>query len=259
MRETISTEDLKAATTNQVNYLTESGLMFTAHDVTKLVRKSNPTKEINHVDVRFIVRDMYPDDFPVGYTRTLKDNNPNGPFIYHEIEDDVTLYDKFYRAYGAGVTIDDSIINPVSDYPIGITAGTKAGLPSTFQLGPNGTVMTTDPSTGKFTPQTSLTSKGDKLPLDKLGRIRIPKSYTESIGLSCFDAVNVKKEGCCLKISKITDKEAPNWYAARKDKVWTHSVDLYGNIRISLKPYNIASSNTVLIESNNKDTLKIWP
>jgi len=100
---------------------TRNRRLFTAHDVTKLLRDKLDGENIRHNDVKRLVHEMFENDDMGIYTRTQVDvGTRTNPFVYHLNHQDPTVdYDKDWASNkiqaSQSVTIDPMTGNIIDD------------------------------------------------------------------------------------------------------------------------------------------------
>jgi hypothetical protein len=146
---------------NLVQQLTGNATMFTAFDITMMLRRANPTTNIKHPEVRDTVHQLYSDNQMSGYVRDLVPmSNGQEAFVYHSYGTDAEDYDpnffvnttpQFLSVPNALTTSTQAVVNPLTPMPQTLT---------TSRLG---------------RAKRARYDQGN-VPQDKFGRIRVPAS-----------------------------------------------------------------------------------
>ncbi len=122
MSSSVSTNVLMGVTRRVVDQFTQQGLLFTALDVSNVVKKS--LRQVRHREVAPLVRELF-DEKSMGtdYTRTLIDVMAGGTkrvqaYLYHLRQDQPTQYDQAQRSKIAMAPVvstavgDDTVLDP---------------------------------------------------------------------------------------------------------------------------------------------------
>lgn len=83
---------LEAQIENTIRTLVSEGEMFTAYDVTRILRSQGV--QVYHSQVRSVVYQMFNNDMDDNYTRTLFNLGQNSAFVYHHAMEDPSDYDQ---------------------------------------------------------------------------------------------------------------------------------------------------------------------
>lgn len=202
-----------------VSQLTGNGTMFTAWDITMMLRRANPTTNIRHPEVRDIIHQMYTDNEISGYIRTTHDVGGNQPFVHHPYGSDVEDYDPNFLSQHTPTlspiqTSIQAVVNPIQ-------------ATSTFSKAKR----------SRYSP--------DNVPKDKFGRIRIPASILRTAGFSPKDNVFVVVDPNIITVTSSTDS-----YGINNGKKYV--VDEYNNVRVHLKDKFQAANAFKMAPSQSK-------
>ena len=197
-----------------VSQLTGNANMFTAFDITMMLRRANPTTNIRHGEVRDIVHDLFTsgDNCFVGYVRNPHKVDLSKPeaLVYHPFNLLVEDYDPNFLSVNTGAL---SVQLP--------------SLPPTQQAAsqPSATMtMTTSPIGNR--PKRARYDL-DSVPVDKFGRVRIPASVLRASGFAPKDSVRVVLDPNLIVVTSSSDV-----YGASAGKKYV--VDQYNNIRVKV-------------------------
>jgi bifunctional DNA-binding transcriptional regulator/antitoxin component of YhaV-PrlF toxin-antitoxin module len=193
--------------------LTGNGLMFTAYDITMLLRRANPTTNIRHPEVRDHVHVLYQNGKFGSYTRSNTLVSGNNALVYHEQGTDEGDYDGNFFETSTPQYLSIPNLS-------GQTTPLVANQP--FQT----TTKTTSISSTKKAKRARYAS--DAVPKDKFGRIRVPASIMRATGFKPKDSVRVVIDPNVIIVTSGSDV-----YGANNGKKYV--VDEYNNIRVHLK------------------------
>lgn len=198
---------------NLVSQLVNGAIMFTAFDVTTMLRRANPMVNIRHNTVRDEVRTIFDNGDMGTYCCTNHDlSNGARANIYHVYGQDLEDYDTNFFAH----TTPQSLTVPnLSQMAIQAAANpTNPTSTSTSQIG------SSKPKRARYAL--------DSVPKDKYGRIRVPASVLRSSGFYPKDVVRVIIDPNIITVTSVND---PNGVLHGRKYV----VDQYNNIRFHLK------------------------
>jgi len=197
-----------------VSQLTGNANMFTAFDITMMLRRANPTTNIRHGEVRDIVHDLFTsgDSCFVGYVRNPHKVDLNKPeaLVYHPFTLLVEDYDPNFLSVNTG-----ALSAPLPP----LQAPTQQAASQPLQ-----TTTTTSPIGNR--PKRSRYDL-DNVPVDKFGRVRIPASVLRASGFAPKDSVRVVLDPNLVVVTSSTDVYGKS--AGKK-----YVVDQYNNIRVKV-------------------------
>jgi len=198
-----------------VSQLTGNATMFTAFDITMMLRRANPTTNIRHGEVRDIVHQLYTDNEVPGYIRTLQRmNNGQEAFVHHPYGTDSEDYDPNFTM---GLTPQSlSIPSQSTNHSPTQVAGNLQTIP-TLQIGNS---LVNKPKRARYSI--------DSVPKDKFGRIRVPASVLRAAGFVPKDTVRVVLDPNIITVTAGNDA-----YGTLNGKKYV--VDEYNNVRVHLR------------------------
>jgi hypothetical protein len=185
-----------------VSQLTGNATMFTAFDITMMLRRESPTTNIRHGEVRDIVHSIYTTNNMDGYIRSLQDVNGNNAYVYHPYGTNAEDYDAFF--------LSTKTTHSLTHTPVVVNQ------------------MTTNSQVGNKNKPKRARYSIDSVPKDKFGRLRIPASVVRAAGFSPKDKVYV-----VLDPNLITITSDAHLYGKKNGKKYV--VDVYNNIRVHLR------------------------
>ena len=198
---------------NLVSQLINGSIMFTAFDVTTMLRRANPTVNIRHNVVRDEVRTLFDNGDMGTYCCTNHDLcNGKRANIYHVYGQDLDDYDTNFFSH----TTPQSLSVP----NLSQTAIPAAVNPQTQTQTQNSQIGSSKPKRARYAL--------DAVPKDKYGRIRVPASVLRSSGFYPKDVVRVIIDPNIITVTSMND---PNGVLHGRKYV----VDQYNNIRFHLK------------------------
>jgi hypothetical protein len=215
--------DLRNKIIAKVDALIAAQKMFTAWDVTRLLRQDG--EWARHDEVRTEVHNLFNDgEMSVNYLRSNVCIDPSTTTyaqVFHNSLDNPDDYDK-----SALTTTPTSVVNPtpaVVPTPVSTPTAVKAPL--------NNDVLTTDCR----------------------GRILIKKSLVQKLGLNPGDNANVwlgLKGDLCVSSTQLGS-------GAKDYRLYI--VDKYGEVRIKPGLWNVTSTSFKTEFNNRSDTLFVFP
>lgn len=201
-----------------LSQLTGNASMFTAFDITMMLRRANPSTNIRHGEVRDIVHNLYQSGQFGNYVRTLCDITPGQPqaFVYHEINSDAADYDQNFLGQTGLSQFNLSALD-LSQTPIQ-AAGRQATIQTTT-LHSNAVPVVVNIKRCHY--------PLNRVPKDKFGRIRVPACVLRAAGFMKGANVTVGYDNGALKVG------GSNLLLLPQSK--SYVVDQYNNIRVNLK------------------------
>jgi len=209
--------------------LTGNADMFTAFDITMMLRRANPSTNVRHGEVRDIVHNLYEGNQMNGFVRTLQRmDSGQDTFVYHVYGTDAEDYDPNFFAQSTPQSVSVPIVsaqviqvaaNPMTQMTTS-TSQTGNQTRRTIQTVPVGNSLPLRPKRARY--------DIDSVPKDKFGRIRIPASVMRASGFAPKDTVRVVIDPNLITVTNGND---PNGVLNGKKYV----VDEYNNIRVHLK------------------------
>lgn len=186
----------KAMVVGQVKQFVNSNQMFTAFDVTKELRQSDP--DVKHYIVREAVADIFTnDDTMLDYTRTLVDLPGKGSaFVYHDVNS-----------------------NPI-DYVDSFGTPTPAAIP----------IFRKPTVTIKTFKDHSFTWPKNLIPLSRDGRINLPIKMLNRINVGANDKIVVYLENNNLIVEKFDTQSV-----MKSEECSIYKVFDAGNVQVSKK------------------------
>jgi len=179
MCDSVTKQMVQKAVTNFIS----KGFMFTAFDITKLLRATG--QKIQHGDVQEAVKEMFRDNEMGQYVRDTKDvGAPVAPFVYYHPYSDLANYDTSWLDNNPsqdGMRNDTSTDGSQSADPVSQPTSQTVAQPQTVS-----------------TPKPTL-PRGQVMP-NVEGRLNISPMLTKQIGLSPKQTVWVDIDGKTLKI-----------------------------------------------------------
>ncbi|HUW47688.1 MAG TPA: hypothetical protein VMW36_02965 [Patescibacteria group bacterium] len=236
-----------------VTDLTRNRRLFSAHDVTKLLRDKLSGERIRHNDVKKEVHSMYDNDDLGIYTRTqVTLNDGSSPFVYHlPHHDPNTDYDSDWAVNQiqgnqplsvdpmTGAVLNSNTPNPHSFHAVGRQINTPS--PSTT------------PYTGPFTvtPPVSVSSDGFKQrKVTVEGRLQIPSKMLDVLGDVAYVRVDqVQKQGGTVDALIISTNPF--------NAVTSYSLNSDNRIRISNKFLSKIGGNGTYSVKSTKDSVVV--
>lgn len=196
--------------------LTGNGLMFTAYDITMLLRRANPNTNIRHPEVRDHVHVLYHKGSFGTYEQSNVLVSGNNALIYHEQGTDEGDYDGNFF---------------VTSTPQYLSIPNLSGL--NIPLVGSQSLTTTPTSTSRTGSNSTKKAKraryaNDAVPKDKFGRIRVPASIMRATGFKPKDSVRVVIDPNVIVVTSGSDV-----YGNSNGKKYI--VDEYNNLRVHLK------------------------
>jgi hypothetical protein len=197
---------------NVIQELTNNGEMFTAFDVTSILRSRS--EKIRHREVREIVSKQFQSmNLPIDYTVSLIDvpaqNGNVQARLFHPTSSDISAYDPKRHTT---VNTDPFVSKPVAK-PVPITAKPLSFADVAKNL------------TKPKAPKTSITPIGKTT--DNRGRLLIPAAMVTQAGFGAASAVNVSLS----KVWNLLTIKTVNWNSNDVHYI----VDYSGNLRIGPK------------------------
>jgi hypothetical protein len=191
--------------------------MFTAFDITMMLRRANPTTNIRHGEVRDTIHNLYSNNQMGGFVRNLvRMDSGQEAFVYHPYGTDAEDYDPLFFA------------NTTPQF-----LSVPSGLTTPTQVAANQPSMTTIPSltTSPIGSNKPKRARYDlnQVPQDKFGRIRVPASALRGAGFNPNDTVRVVVDPNLIVVTGINDP----YGTQRSGKKYV--VDQYNNIRVHLR------------------------
>jgi hypothetical protein len=195
-----------------IKQLVDNSTMFTAFDITSMLRKQNPKTNIKHMDVRDAVKQAYEDHIMPGYAKTLQRISTGvDTYVYYPYGTDAEDYDENFFSLQAPQSL---IVPQIPAMPIQV--GGSQAQKTTATNSSNGS----KPKRSRYA--------WDNIPKDKFGRIRVPASAVRAAGFMPNESVMVVLDPNIITITSPTDP-----YGSLNGK--KYSVDTYSNIRFHLK------------------------
>lgn len=207
---------MKTQIENLVSQLTGNATMFTAFDITMMLRRANPTTNIRHGEVRDAIHNLYSNNQMNGFVRDLvRMNNGQEAYVYHAYGTKAEDYDPLFFA---------NTTPQFLSVPNGLTTPTQAAASPSPTTSQN---LTTSP-TGSNKPKRARYDL-NQVPQDKFGRIRVPASALRSAGFNPSDTVRVVVDPNLIVVTSVNDQ----YGVQRSGKKYV--VDQYNNIRVHLR------------------------
>lgn len=205
-----------------ISQLTGNALMFTAFDITMMLRRANPSTNIRHGEVRDAVHQLFTNNQINGYRRDLQRmDSGQEAYVFYPYGTDVEDYDPNFFA----TTTPQSVSVPnLSSLPTQVAASqpltTMQTTTPTSSLGNLGTSLALKPKRARYST--------DKVPQDKFGRLRVPACVLRAAGFKPSDTVRVVIDPNVIVVASDNDP-----YGRTNGKKYV--VDQYNNIRVHLK------------------------
>jgi hypothetical protein len=194
--------------------------MFTAFDITMMLRRANPSTNIRHGEVRDAVHNLYSNNQMNGFVRTLQRmDSGQDAFVYHGYGTDPEDYDPNFFAQSTPQSVSVPNVSVVS-IPVAANQSPTQTIQIQQTTSPIGNSLPNKPKRARYAI--------DSVPKDKFGRIRIPASVMRASGFQPKDTVRVVIDPNVITVTNGTD---PNGVLNGKKYV----VDEYNNIRVHLR------------------------
>lgn len=220
---------IKTEVTDVIQELTRNRKLFTAYDVTCILRDRCDGDKISHSDVKQEVHAVYDNDQMGIYERTqVNVGTKVSPFVYHLTHQDPnTDYDKdwvdSYLRTNLGV-------NPLTGQPtasvspVSVSAVRKAQTP----IPPNTSKTPQVVNSNKVVSRVATLKDGFKtFGTTKEGRLNIPKSLLKDFGDTIYVSISkIPKDGYNVDALSITDQ--PTHHDIR-----SYNINADGRLRIS--------------------------
>ena len=200
-----------------ISQLTGNALMFTAYDITMMLRRANPTTNIKHGEVRDAVHQLFTNNQITGYVRNLQNIAGKDSYVYHPYGTDAEDYDANFFSTTTPQSL--SIPNYMSPTTQAVANPAIPTQMTTSSLG-SGMSLGLKPKRARYS--------NNSVPQDKFGRVRIPACILRDAGFKPKDSVKVTLDSNVLVITSENDP-----YGKLFGKRYV--VDQYNNIRIHLK------------------------
>lgn len=209
-----------------VSQLTGNATMFTAFDITMMLRRANPSTNIRHGEVRDTVHNLFQSQHMTGYLRnTIRLNNGKEALVYHPFDIDSEDYDPNFLAQSTPQFLS---IPTVSGIPIQAAVNNPTTLYNQPSVPASWTRPTTTSPTGNGVKPKRAKYPSDAVPKDKFGRVRVPAFVMRASGFKPMDKVRVILDPNIITVTSDTD---PNGVLNGREYV----VDAYNNIRVHLR------------------------
>lgn len=203
---------------DMIQHLIGNATMFTAWDITMVLRRANPTTNIKHPEVRDIIHQMYSDNEIPGYIRTLHDmSNGHSSFVHHPDGSDVEDYDPNFLSQFVPQSSNLNLLVTPTQAAANQTTQT---IPISPIGSPIGNSLPNKPKRSRYAI--------DSIPKDKFGRIRVPASVLRAAGFAPKDSVRVVVDSNIITVT--ADDDA---YGKMNGK--GYKIDEYTNLRVHLK------------------------
>lgn len=230
-----------------VNDLTAKGELFTAYDITCILRSQNTPNLPRHYEMKNILHDMFNDcrlDRDYIRTQHVVDSQSPSAFVYHRFDVDVNTYDKDTYGKPAQGKVDVVVGGGSATAPTigGLLATGGVGVTYGHRVIRN--VQNPTVPAGSITNKNTDLSKGTVV-ADSRGRVHVPKKYLVSLGVPA-DGVVYVEEGA--------NGSALNLFGNYKSKAKPIAVDCYTNAKVYVGKQN--SGKTYKFSTNgNQVTL----
>ena len=202
-----------------VSQLTGNATMFTAFDITMMLRRANPQTNIRHPEVRDFVHQLFTDNKMTDYIRTpQRMDNGQEAYVHHLYGTDAEDYDPNFLAHSTPQSLSTPSLSVVP---------TQAVANQTIQVTPT---TPTNSAIGNSLPNKPKRARYaiDSVPKDKFGRIRVPASVLRAAGFAPKDTVRVVLDPNIITVTAGNDA-----YGSMNGKKYV--VDEYNNVRVHLK------------------------
>jgi len=212
-------------TKNVVEELMNDSDMFTAYDVTKILRDRNPKEKIFHSSVKKKVNALFDNDEMGLYNRELVDIGLGvAPFVYHLPSMDASDYDpEWIEDF-----LENSTCNPISNVPV---ASVNAPAQSI--------------STPASIPNLSTMTEYEDVSLSHDNRLNIPKKFIDSFNKKAYVLYDcVASQGNNIPAILLSDN--------------VQNLQSYATVYFKGAYNRVRISNSFLTGSNNSGVYRVY-